>query len=175
MFFQTSLNTNYLKTNWFVPVLFLVISLNAAVLYFDGLEPSRLKEFGLLFDFAVLLPALYLICYRSQGSKTVVRAIGLACLGIWLVGKIIPEQNHFILEKVSFLRYLGLAVLILIEVRIMLVIYKSIFSSDSQFEKNRNSSISETDMPEWVAKLMVWEVNLWRKVWLSMRNLFISE
>ena len=113
MLFQTRLSTDYIKINWFVPVLLLVISLNATVLYYDGLEPLRLKEFGLLFDFAVLLPVLYLICYRSQGKKAVVRAVGLACLGIWLVGKIIPEQNHFILEKISFLRYLGLAVLIL--------------------------------------------------------------
>ena len=172
MFFQTRLNTDYLKANWFIAAFFAVLSVNAAVLYFDGLNDVRLKEFGLLFDFSILLPALYLICYRSQGKKAVFRAIGLACLGIWAVGKIIPEQNHLILEQVSILRYVGLGVLFLIELRIMIAIFKSIFSSEDQFESNRDSVISEAEMPEWVAKLMAWEVNFWRKVWLSLKQVF---
>ena len=172
MFFQTRLNSEYLKTNWFITVSFIVLLGNAAVLYFDGLQPIRLTELGLIFDLAILLPSLYLICYRKQGKKAIVRAVGLACLGIWVVSKIIPEQDHMILEQVSVLRYVGLGVLFLIELRIMIAIFKSIFSSEDSFESNRDLAISETDMPEWVAKIMTWEVNFWRKMWVNFKKLF---
>jgi hypothetical protein len=83
LYFETRLAADYLKANWFIAAFFAVLSANAAVLYFDGLHSVRLKEFGLLFDFAILLPALYLLCYRSQGKKAVFRALALACLGVW--------------------------------------------------------------------------------------------
>ena len=107
-----------------------------------------------------------------SGKKTIFRAIGLACLGIWAVGKIVPEESHQILENVSFLRYVGLGVLFLIELRIIIAIFKSIFANEAEYEKEREAAISEAEMPEWVAKLMAWEANLWRKLWLSMKKLF---
>ena len=172
MYARIKLNGNSLKANWFVIAFVLILAGNGIVTYLDEWGSTRLMEFGLLFDFAILLPALYLICYRGQGKKTIFRAIGLACLGIWAVGKIVPEESHQILENVSFLRYVGLGVLFLIELRIIIAIFKSIFANEADYEKEREAAISEAEMPEWVAKLMAWEANLWRKIWLSMKKLF---
>ena len=172
MFYQIRLNSEYLKANWFIPAASIVILGNAAFLYIDGLQPIRWTEIGLLFDLAILIPTMYLICYRRQGRKNIIKAIGLACLGIWIVSKIIPEQDHLILERVAILRNLGLGVLFLIELRIMIAILKTIFSSEDDFEKNRDIAISEADMPIWISKVIAWEANIWRKVWLFFLRIF---
>jgi hypothetical protein len=172
MYARIKLNGNSLKAHWFVFAFALILAGNGTVTYLDEWGSIKLMEFGLLFDFAILLPALYLICYRDQGKKAIYRAIGLACLGIWAAGKIVPEESHQILESVSFLRYVGLGVLFLIELRIVIAIFKSIFSSKTQYGKDRDAAIAEADMPVWVAKLMAWEANLWRKVWLSIQKIF---
>ena len=53
-------------------------------------EITRLVEAGLLFDLIVLLPCLYFLCYRRRGRGVGIRAIGLACLGVWVATKLIP-------------------------------------------------------------------------------------
>lgn len=172
MYARIKLDGNSLKAHWFVVAFVLIFAGNGTLTYLDGWGSTRLMEAGLLFDFAILIPSLYLICYRDQGKKIIYKAIGLACLGIWATGKFIPEESHRILESVSFLRYVGLGVLFLIELRIGIAIFKSVFASEKQYEKNRDAAISEADMPVWLAKLMAWEANLWRKVWLSFKRLF---
>ena len=172
MYSRIKLNGNTLKAHWFVVAFALILVGNGTVTYLDEWGSIKLMEFGLLFDFAILLPVLYLICYRGHGKTTIYKAIGLACLGIWATGKIIPDESHQILENVYFLRYVGLGVLFLIELRIGIAIFKSIFASETEYEKDRDTAISEADMPAWVAKLMAWEANLWRKAWLSIQKLF---
>jgi len=78
-------------------------------------RPARPLEVGVILDLAVLVPVLYGICYRRRGRAAWVRAAALACLGIWLAGRVIPAAHHELLDHLSPLRYAGMAVLSLVE------------------------------------------------------------
>jgi hypothetical protein len=164
--------SSFMRDHWFWPFAVAVCVVNAFVISFDGWQSPQVKEFGVLFDFAILLPALYLICYRATGKKALVRCIALACLGIWLAGHIVPGENHSILREVAFIRPIGLAVLVAIEIRIGFEIFKLAFRSESNSESDAAvlQKAEEEGIPVWVAKLMAWESRLWRKVWSIFRR-----
>ena len=90
------------KGHWFWPAGFTVCAVNASVLLLDGWQSPQIKEAGVLFDLAVLIPALYLICYRKSGKKVVIKTIAFACLGIWVAGHIAPNEHHAILNGIGF-------------------------------------------------------------------------
>ena len=164
------------KNHWFWPAAIAVCSVNALVLLLDGWQSPQIKEAGVLFDFAVLIPALYLICYWKIGKKAVIKTIAFACLGIWVAGHIVPNEHHAILNEVGSLRYVGLAVLLAIEIRIGIEIFRLAFRSKSHAESDSavKRKAEEEDIPPWVANIMAWESRMWRKTWSTIRGLFRS-
>jgi len=138
----------------------------------DHWSNPSLLEAGVLFDVSILIPALYLICYRSRGKAAVLRAIALACLGIWVAGHIVPTEYHQILSSVGVVRYIGLAVLLAIELKLALVIYRSVFQGGADAAADAQRAASDAGMPEWVARLMAFEAGLWRKTWEFFQRLF---
>ena len=164
------------KNNWFWPAGLAVCLVNALVLLLDGWQSPQIKEAGVLFDFAVLIPALYLICYWKIGKKAVVNTIAFACLGIWVAGHIVPSEHHAILNEVGFLRYIGLAVLVAIEVRIGVEIFRLAFRSKNHAESDSavKRKAEEEGIPPWVANIMAWESRMWRKAWSTIRRIFRS-
>ena len=114
---------------------------------------------------------MYLLCYRSQGKRALIRSLALVCLGIWAAGHVVPEANHYVLEKVGFLRYVGLGVLVIIEIKLGIAIYKAAFRKDDSNIQEATKLIAESDMPEWLVKLMTWEALMWRRVWNFFLNL----
>ena len=164
------------KNHWFWPAGFAVCAVNASVLLLDGWQSPQIKEAGVLFDLAVIIPALYLICYRKSGKKVIIKTIAFACLGIWVAGHIVPNEHHAILSEVGFLRYIGLAVLVAIEVRIGIEIFRLAFRSKSHAESDSavKRKAEEEGIPPWVANIMAWESRIWRKTWSTIRGLFRS-
>jgi hypothetical protein len=164
--------SSFLRSHWFWPVAVAVCVVNAFVLGLDGWQSPEIKEFGVLFDLAILLPILYLICYRNTGKRALVRCLAMACLGIWAAGHIVPDENHKILIEVGFIRYVGLAVLVAIEIRIGVEIFKLAFRSGSNSESDMaiQKKAEEEGVPSWVAKLMAWESRVWRKIWTIFRR-----
>lgn len=170
---EVSLTPNaFIRSHWFWPVAGAVCVVNALVLLLDGWQSPQIKEFGVLFDFAILIPTLYLICYWATGKRALIRCLAMACLGIWAAGHIVPNENHAILSEVGFLRYIGLAVLVAIEIRIGVEIFKLAFrsKSDSESDAAIQRKAEEEGIPPWVAKLMAWESRLWRKIWSIFRR-----
>ncbi|AKS42555.1 hypothetical protein [Wenzhouxiangella marina] len=164
--------SSFLRSHWFWPAAVTVGVLNAFVLVLDGWRSPQIKELGVLFDLAILLPILYLICYRATGKRALVRCLAMACLGIWAAGHIVPDENHAILIEVGFLRYVGLAVLIAIEIRIGVEIFKLAFRSESDIESDTaiKQKAEQEGIPSWVATLMAWESRVWRKIWTIFRR-----
>lgn len=152
------------RAHWFFLAAIAVLAVDASAILLDGWQTPALLEAGLLFDLAFLIPVLYFLCYRSSGRSAITRALALACLGIWAVGHIVPEENHQLITKLGFLRYVGLGVLIVIEVKVIAAIYRAAFSSDGS-GKDATQVAAESEMPQWVAKLMAWEASIWRKLW----------
>ena len=62
---------HWLSRHWFVPVALAVALGDLSSVYFAGWSDARLVEAALLFDFVVLLPCLYVWCYRRKGREAI--------------------------------------------------------------------------------------------------------
>jgi hypothetical protein len=163
------LNSQAIRTHWFFWVAPLVLAVNFYAALSTRGAIDRLVEAGLLFDLVILLPVLYWFCYRRRGRPALVRAAALACLGIWLAQKLVPEPEQGLLVYVAPLRYVGLAVLVWLEVVVVMAIYRSVFKGGSVEQAAAQAS---SDLPPWVAKLMAMEAKFWLKVWGVIKRLF---
>jgi hypothetical protein len=163
------MNTHQLRVHWFLFVAPLILG---ADLY-CGLslrgEIDRVIEGGLLFDLSVLLPGLYWLCYRNRGRRAVFGAVAMACSGVWVASKIVPEVERDLLNYFVPLRYVGIAVIVWLEVAIVFTIYRAIFKGGTV---DQAISQAPADLPPWVSKLLAMEANFWLKVWNSVRRFF---
>ncbi len=169
---KTSGTLKFLRSNWFLPAAAIAVLMNSTVVYLDQWASPELLEAGLLFDFAFLLPVLYLICYWSEGKRSVIRAIALACLGIWAVGHVVPEANQTILQNLQFIRFIGLGVLVLLQVKLIVAIFRAMSGASESAEHEASRLADETGTPPWVTKLLAWEAAVWIKVWRFLRRAF---
>ncbi|MEM7452252.1 MAG: hypothetical protein AAF350_12515, partial [Pseudomonadota bacterium] len=151
----------FIKEHWFLMLAPIVLLSNALVVRSGPID--RLVEAGLLFDLVLLVPALYFLCYRKRRQGAAVRAIGLACLGVWIATKLVPEADRVLLVYLAPLRYVGLAVLVLIELALIRMIFRMLSAGDTA-EATAKRAADTADMPPWVAKLLVWEAGLWRRL-----------
>jgi hypothetical protein len=166
------ISANSLKKHWFWPAAFAVVAVNVMVLAIDGWQAPRIKEFGVLFDFALLIPALYFICYRTSGKKAFVRTIAFACLGVWVAGHVVPDTHHFLISQIDWVRYVGLAVLVVIEIRLAIEIWRLAFRGHAEDASQAIREKAEKEgVPPWVAKLMAAEAKFWKKLWRFARKL----
>lgn len=151
----------FAKEHWFLMIAPFVLLSDAFVARSGPVD--ALVEAGLLFDLVLLVPALYFLCYRNRRQGAGVRAIGLACLGVWFATKLVPEADRVLLVYLAPMRYVGLAVLILIELALIRMIFKMLSAGDTA-EVTAKRAADTADMPEWVAKLLVWEAGIWRRL-----------
>lgn len=153
--------TARLKDNWFWP---LAIILWAFVMLISRTVPTQKLdgwEMAVIFDVLVTLPALFALCYRTKltRGKLVLRILALQCLGIWLATKIVPFETQILLPQLSWLRYVGLSVLVFIELRIVLAMFKVIFKAETT-----TTQLEDFGMPPFLAKLALLEARFWH--WL---------
>lgn len=153
--------TERLKANWFWPVAF---ALSVIVwLLTNTLPPQDLGywELAVLFDVLFTLALLFALCYRGTLTRKnlVIRIIALQCLGIWLATKLVPVESQMVLPQLAWLRYAGMTVLILIEVRIMVALFKISFKPDTS-----SKQLEDIGMPPFLAKLALLEARFWRWV-----------
>ena len=153
--------TERLKANWFW-----LVALSSGVIVWlltNTLPPQDLGywELAVLFDVLVTLPLLFALCYRRTltSKNLIIRIIALQCLGIWLATKLVPIESQMVLPQLAWLRYAGLAVLVLIEVRIMVALFKILFKPDTG-----SKQLEDVGMPPFLAKLALLEVRFWRWV-----------
>ena len=162
------MNTKPLRLHWFFAVAPVVVAVDLYVALSARGDIDRILEAGLLFDLVVLVPSLYWLCYRQRGKKAAIRAAALACLGIWVALKLVPEPERDLLNIVAPLRYVGLFALVWLELVVVLAIYKSIFKGSSTADAVARTS---GDMPPWVAKLLAMEAKFWLEVWGLIKRL----
>jgi len=160
-----------IRAHWFLLAAAAIVASDLAVASLDSWSNPRLLEAGILFDLSVVVPALYLWCYRSRGKAAIVRAVALSCLGIWVAGHIVPSEHHQLLSTVGFVRYVGLAVLLVIQLKLVLMIYRAAFRRDDDAAPTVLATVKEAGLPEWVARLMAWEASVWRKAWDAVRRM----
>jgi len=167
----TSSPQNWLSRHWFLVVAFAVVAGDLSSVYFGGWSDAQILEAALLFDFVVLIPLLYWWCYRSKGRVAIVQAIALACFAIWATGKVIPTEHRYLLDSISWLRYVGLAGLLALEIKLAIVVYQAVVFS-GQSKDDAQKVFESEGLPPWLAKFMAFEASLWRKVWLFVERVF---
>ena len=150
--------------NWFLllfPALFAIsfFSLQST----EWRQSPRMAETVTLFDWTVSVPLLFFLCYRSKlnARQMVLRLLGLACLGVWLSSWLVPATDQAILPHLGWARTAGMAVLLLVELRLLALALKYAFSGKATADElARNAGL-----PPLLAKLMLIEANFWRAVW----------
>jgi len=171
--FQTALTR--LRAHWFFLVGGAIIASDLIIVSLHGWSLSspspQLFEAALLFDFAVMVPLLYAWCYRAKGKAAIIRALGLSCLAIWATGYVVPPEHHHVLNSVAWLRYVGMMVLALLEIKLLIVFYRSVFSSEKSIETAANKFAADAGMPPWVARVVALEAKFWRKVWGLLKRI----
>ena len=156
-----------LAAHWFVPAFVLILG----ALWLVARDPTFMAEAGekaVLADLCLTVPILYLLCYRRRHSAVQLglRALALACLGIWLGSWIIPPANQSVLTQLGPLRVAGLVVLALIELRLLVAMIRLVFGAEtSSAEVGR-----VTGAPPFVVKLMLLEARFWKAVWRLIRR-----
>ncbi|MBB5728930.1 hypothetical protein [Sphingomonas prati] len=155
------------RDNWFyaiLPVLF------AAALNFRATHPwDDQPQFGeavTLFDWCIFVPFIYVACYRNMPRRALaIRALAIACGGIWIAGKIVPDPAETILTQWSWLRGVGIAVLVLAESAALIAVLRIAFGSAPDA-----TELERQGMPPLLARMILAEARLWRWVWDRLRG-----
>lgn len=154
--------------NWFLlalPLLFLISFLFTRSV--DWGASGDAAEAVTLFDWCVSIPLLYFLCYRRQlpAKQLALRLLALACLGVWISSWLVPVQFQEILPRLSWARGAGVAVLALVELRLLVLAVRLVFSGTATAEQ----VTERTGAPPLIAKLMLLEARFWRAVWRFIR------
>jgi hypothetical protein len=165
--------SSWINANWFVAGAVLLLGTDLAVLLLPNSASPRLLELGLLCDLCIVLPSLYLACYWRKGKRSVLRAIALASIGFWASSKLLPESGQFLIQQLWPFRYVALAVIVLIEFKIMLAVYRAVFSGASR-KVAAETLEQQSGMPRWAAKLAVAEASLWSSLLKAAKAILSS-
>ena len=125
-------------------------------------------EAALLADLCITAPSLYALCYgrRQPLRQTLIRALAISCAGVWLASWLIPEHHQSLLPQLAPLRWAGLLVVLLFEVRLLVAATRVAFSGKG----TAHDVMQASGAPEWIARLMLLEARFWRAVWRMIRR-----
>ena len=162
-----SVSLRLVRTHWYAPVFIAML----ASVWWLARSPAFMGSGGeaaLLIDLCLTAPVLYTLCYaRKQPLRiTVVRALAIACGGVWIATWLIPTSEQILLPQLAPLRWVGLGLVCLVEVRLLSAAIRVAFSENGTVEDVARAS----GAPPWVAKLMLWEARFWRGVWRLIRR-----
>lgn len=154
----------WLRKHWFYPLALAIVLGDAGALHFQDWTQRRVFEGAVLFDLALVLPLLYCWCYRARGRKLVLPVLGLASLGVWITGYLIPLEHQHILGALGWLRPAAVGVLVLAEIGLLFRFYKAIFTSDITPEEIAGKLAGDVNLPAWVTRLLALEARALRSL-----------
>ncbi|MBD8525775.1 hypothetical protein [Pseudomarimonas arenosa] len=154
-----------LNRHWFaLPALLVVFGALVVSQTADWPVEARLIEAGLLFDLAVLIPALYLWCYRKSGKSAALRALALSCGGVWAASHLVPLEHQVLLPWLTWLRYAAIGLLIYVEVRVLASVYFAVILGRKSPEMAAIELSNSLGIPAQFAQLLAKEAEFWRRV-----------
>ena len=162
---------SWLRSNWFYPLAIAVVLGDVSALHFQDWRHPRLFEGAVLFDLAVGLPLLYLWCYRARGTAVILPMVSLASLGIWATSHLIPAEHQHVLNSVGWLRTMALAVLAMVEIKVLFGFYKAIFASDQTPEEIADALAKDIKLPLWLMRLVALEARVLRSLSRFVKSL----
>lgn len=165
---RTDFLAETLRRHWFVPLALLLLAVEAMFVRSVDWSRGGVAEGVVLFDMAVTIPVLYVLCYRHQlpWRALVLRAAALACLGICLASWLVPAPARQLVDELAWLRTAGLVTLALIELRLVVAAIRLVFGGRADVA----AMAAKTGAPEWIARLMLLEARLWKALWRWLRG-----
>lgn len=156
-----------MRNNWFWPVAAVLAAAVWTLWTISQVPLSQGFEKTLLFDSLITMPVLYLLyllCYRGSFTTTalMVRVLALQCAGVWLAAKFVPVGNQAILPYLTWVRWAGLAIITLFEIRLVVAVVKLQLKPTT-----RQDELEAVGMPPLLAKLALLEARFWR--WILRR------
>lgn len=119
-----------------------------------------------LFDWCLFVPSLYVLCYRTMPRRALMlRTLALACSGIWVAGKILPDTAETVLSHLGWLRGAGIAVLVLFEGLALVAMLRVLFGTAPDA-----AELEQQGIPPIIARMMLAEARFWRWVWSRLRG-----
>lgn len=162
----------WLRRHPFIPLATAIAMGDVGALYFQDWDHPRLFESAVLFDFAIVLPLLYLWCYRARGVAVILPMIGLASLGIWATSHLIPAEHQHVLGSIAWLRMLAIAAIVLIEIRILFSFYKAVFASDATPDDIADKLARDVPLPPWLTRVLAFEARMLRRLSGLLKRFF---
>ena len=134
---------------------------------FDWRRDGALGEAVALFDWCVFLPGMFLLCYRRAmpGRARALRTVGLVCGGLWTAALIVPDGSERMIGAVAWLRYPGLALLLVAEAFVLVAVLRITFGGEADA-----AELERLGVPAPLAQLMLLEARFWHRVWRSLRG-----
>lgn len=160
-----------LRRNWYYP---LALALFGVVWMVSKTELGRMSasdqrgfEIALLIDVFVTLPLLFWLCFRRQWAmkQLVLGIVATMCGGLWAATWIVPVEDQAILGQIGWVRYVGLGILLVVEIGIMVGLMRIIWKPKTEVR-----DIEAMGVPPFVAKLMLAEARFWRWVFSKFRK-----
>lgn len=153
--------TDYFGANWFYPAFLVLLSIMWLQAKALGTGLPQSWEAALLFDTLVTIPGLFWLCYRGslKPGAMALRIVALQCSGLWFLGWILPSTEQHVLPTLAPLRSAGLAVIVLVELRLAVALVRIVFKPET-----KPTDLQSQGVPEWVARAMLIEARFWRWV-----------
>ena len=161
----------WLRRHWFVPLAMAIALGDVGALHFQDWNHPRLFEGAVLFDFAIVLPLLYLWCYRAPGKDGDL-AHDRTCFARDLGG--FPPDSRRAPARARFdclAAHAGhrRACPARGENPVRFLYYKAVFASDSTPENIADKLATDLPLPGWVTRMLAFEARMLRRLsgWLK--------
>jgi len=126
------------------------------------------SEWVMLVDLCLFMPALYLALFTSELGlrERLLRAAGIAGLGLFAASLIVPASNQVIIGELSALRGALFVFILAFEGWVLWKVIGAVY------RKGADAKMLEHDfaMPRWIARAMVLEARFWKAVWAFVRR-----
>jgi hypothetical protein len=152
----------YVKENWFY-FLFIPICVGTYIFSakYNWSGNARRGEVIALLYWCVFVPLLFLLCFRSFPARALfIRMFATICGGFWFAGLTVPDYAQHILVQWRWLRYFGIALLLIVEALAIIAFFRIAFDKNPDIEKLRQLGV-----PDLAAKAMIAEAKFWRWLW----------
>lgn len=154
--------TGAVSRYWFYGVLaFAVIAAWQVSVTPETMVNPLLTERIYLFDFGVFLPLLYFWFLRRTVAvkAAAIRAFALASAGIAYAAWLMPDGMGQLLPFLSWLRWVALPLIILIELAAFVAVMRYVYGSDPKEEE-----LVAQGLPPVLARLLLMEARFWKRV-----------
>lgn len=146
---------SHIRTHWFFLALPPLLLIEHAFARSTDWNRAGAGEMAILFDLCLFIPALYWLCYHRRLATRVllIRTGALFCAGIYVASLLVPAEGEVLIGHLTPLRWIGPAVLALIELKLLFISVRLAFSGRSSA-----ADVAErTGALEWIARLMLLE------------------